>query len=268
MISNRTVRQIAFSFLIPALLACSMVSAPLTQNSPGVPVLASPIKFVIPDGLAETASVENIDVITDQTGAPWEVAPAHIEITLQSYALQTSFHVAQIFVYHAAQYAAVNSSAAESLKRLQSILADPNKLYTNDVLPYVPFFNAGQVIASQERVIHFQGGSGIRIVTKYAQDVSPIDNNTLFYHFQGLSNDGQFYIIAVLPTNAPLLAADNNPDSPVPSGGIPFPQNTAPGTSFETYYAQITDMLNQTPSAKFNPSLDVLDGLVQSISIQ
>ncbi len=271
---SRRLEFISLSALVLVVLACSAIAGPLTSSTPagsspaGIPVLAAPIQFVIPDGLAGTATVASIAVVTDQTGAPWDIAPAHVEITLEGYALQNSFHVPQIFVYPGADYAAANSSAAESLKRLQAVLAAPNKPYTNDVLPYVPFFNAGQVIASQEKVIQFKGGSGLRILTQYAQDVSPINNGGLFYHFEGLSSDGKYYIVAILPTTAPFLAADNNPDSAVPPGGIPFPQNTAPSTSFETYFTQVTDMLNNTSAVKFNPSIDMLDALIQSISIQ
>ncbi len=265
--SQRSIKLVFLGALALMMVECSFLGSSPSFTFPGLPLLATPIKFVIPDGLAATASVENIDGVTEQTGPSWEIAPAHIDITLHNYALQRTFLVAQIVVYHASEYAAANPRAAESMKRLQSILADPNKQYSNDVLPYLPFFNAGQVFATQEKVVHFRGGSGFRTVTKYAQDVSPIDNSSLFYHFQGLSDDGSTYIIALLPTTAPFLAVDNNPDSPIPSGGIAFPQNSAPGSSFETYFYQISDLLNKTPAAKFNPSLEVLDNLVQSISI-
>jgi hypothetical protein len=214
------------------------------------------------------ASAETIDVITDQTGASWDVAPAHLELTLQGYPPNASFHVPQIFVYPAQQYATANQSAAESIRRLQAVLSKPDSQYTNDVLPYVPFFNAGQVFAAQEKVIHFSGGSGFRIVTQYAQDVSPINNGGLFYHFEGLTSDGRFYIVAILPTNLPFLPVDNNPASPVPTGGIPFPQNNAPGSSFENYFKQITDLINNSSPDQFTPSLISLDALIQSISTQ
>ncbi len=204
---------------------------------------------------------------TDQSGAPWDIAPAHLQLTLQGYPLNSSFHVPQIFVYPAAEYAAANPAAAESMKRLKVILSNPGAPYANDTLPYVPFFNAGQVFAAQEKVIQFNGGSGIRIVTQYAQDVSPINNGGLFYHFEGLTSDGKYYIVAILPISLPFLPVDNNPNSPVPSGGIPFPQNNAPGSSFENYFKQITDLINAAAPDQFNPSTNTLDELIQSIKV-
>jgi hypothetical protein len=209
-----------------------------------------------------------MDIVTEQTGASWEAGPAHLQITLQDYSLGSSFHVPQIFVYPAPDYAAENPAAADSLKRLQMILSNPGGQYTNDQYPHIPFFNAGQVFAAQEKTLSFNGGSGIRFVTQYAQDVSPINNGGVFYHFEGLSSDGKYYMIAILPVNLPFLPADNNPDSPVPSGGIAFPQNNAPGPDFDNYFKQVTGMINTAPSGQFSPPLNALDALIQSISIQ
>ncbi len=279
MIRKSTPRFFGLIVLILALLACNstissipptpsiLPSATLPEQN-GIPFVASPIKFIIPDGLASSASADNIDVVTDQTGAPWDVAPAHTQITLQGYPLQNSFHVPQIFVYPAQDYAAMNQSAAVSIQRLQNVLSQPSAQYSNDELPRVPFFNAGQVFAAQEKVIQFSGGSGVRTVTQYAQDVSPINNGGLFYHFEGLTSDGKFYIVAILPTNLPFLAADNNPASSVPAGGIPFPSNNAPASSFEDYFKNIANLINGSTAEQFEPSLSTLDALVKSISTQ
>jgi hypothetical protein len=197
-----------------AVMACNFIRKPGAQ--PGIPFFAAPIRIVIPAALASGASAETIDLVTDQTGAQWDVAPAHLRLTLQDYALQTTFHVPQLFVYPAQQYADLNPSAAESIKRLQAILANPSTTPTSDSLPRVPFLNAGQVLATQQKVLHFSGGSGVRFITQYAQGVSPINNSGLFYHFEGLSDDGRNYIVAILPVNLPFLAPDDNPGSTVP----------------------------------------------------
>ena len=263
---------VAISFVV--VLACNLArtpagpSTPLSSSRSGIPVSATPIRLVIPSGLATGASAETIDVVTDQTGAPWDVAPAHLLLTFQGYALQGSFYVPQLFDYPASQYSSLNPAAAESLKRLGAVLSKPSASQDQATLPHVPFFNAGQAFAAHEKIIRFSGGSGVRFVTQYGQDVSPINNSGLFYHFQGLSQDGRNYIVAVLPVNLPFLPADNNPDSPVPSGGIPFPPSGAAGPNYEDYFKQVTDRINAAPADQFNPSLDTLDQLVQSISVE
>ena len=261
-------RSLAILISLQGILACNLFSVSGASTQIGIPIFASPIRLILPGDLASGVTAETIDVATDQTGVSWDVAPAHLQLTLQGYPLNSSFLVPQIFVYPAPEYAAANQSAAESMKRLQAILSKPDAQYTNDVLPYVPFFNAGQVFAAQEKIINFKGGSGIRIVTQYASDVSPINNGGLFYHFEGLTSDGKFYIVTILPTSLPTLPVDNNPRSPVPSGGIPFPQNDAAGASFENYFKQVTDLVNSSSANEFNPPLTLLDALIQSISTQ
>ena len=254
---------------VPAAEAPSL-SAPLAPSpaSPhGIPVSATPLELVIPDGLASGATAETIDVVTDQTGAPWDVAPAHLQLTFQDYALQGSFHVPQIFVYPAQQYASLNPAAAESLRRLQTILTNAGGGHDQDSLPRVPFFNAGQVIAAQQRVIPFSGGAGVRFVTQYGQDVSPISNSGLFYHFEGLSQSGSYYIIAVLPINLPFLAADSSLDAPVPAGGVPFPPASAAGPGYEEYFKLMQGRIEAAPADQFTPSLSVLDALAESIHV-
>ncbi len=275
--NKRLIAMMMSMFVVTS--ACSSINAPAAQISStlpvtatgaqsGIPFIASPIRLVIPNGLAISASTDLIDIVTDQTGISWDVAPAHLQITLHNYSLESSFQVPQIFVYPAPDYAAANQKAAESIKRLQVILASPNTQYTNDVLPTIPFINAGQVLAAQEKVLPFNGGSGLRIVTQYASDVSPINNGGLFYHFEGLTSDGKYYIVAILPVNLSFLPADNNPASPVPSSGIAFPQNNASGSDFENYFKQITNQINSTAPNQFSPTLNTLDALIQSISIQ
>jgi hypothetical protein len=208
---------------------------------------------VIPAGLATGASAQTIDA-TACTDECYNT-PAYLEITFEGYG-------GDISVYPAPQYGAENPGAAYSIQQLKEILLGKISLPQEDALPVIPDAHAAQVFASQEKIIHFNGGSGLRIVTQYQSDVRPVNNEQLFYLFQGLSRDGKYYLIARLNTTLPFLPADANSDSPVPAGGIPF------SMSNENYIQQITDLINATPSDQFNPTLNTLDSLIQSISIQ
>jgi hypothetical protein len=218
-----------------------------------IPVSAAPIQLVIPAGLATGASAQTIDATscTDEC----QNTPAYLELTFEGYG-------GDISVYPAVQYAAENPGAAYNIQQLKEILLGKISLSQTDALPVIPDANAAQVIASQEKIIHFNGGSGLRIITQYQSDVRPVNNEQLFYLFQGLSRDGKYYLIARLNTTLPFLPADANSDSPVPAGGIPF------SMSNENYIQQITDLINAAPPDQFNPTLNMLDSLIQSISTQ
>jgi len=85
----------------------------------------------------------------------------------------------------------------------------------------------------------------------------------LSYQYQGLTSDGKYYVIAILPVNIPFLAADDKPDAAVPTDGIPIPANGPD----ESYYTAVLQKLNGTSPDAFTPSLTLLDALIQSINI-
>jgi hypothetical protein len=114
-------------------------------------------------------------------------------------------------------------------------------------------------------MIQFQNGSGVRELTQYDQYPAPINNRELFYHFEGLTSDARYYVIAILPITAPVLAEDEKAESPVPAGGIPIPPDTGPT---DVYYFSVTEKLNSLQPDSFTPPLNTLDALIQSILVK
>ncbi|PKN93900.1 MAG: hypothetical protein CVU44_08785 [Chloroflexi bacterium HGW-Chloroflexi-6] len=241
---------------------------PTTTPSP-VPV-AGPGTFNISvsTDLAAGFIINEIPQVLDDGGsAPWGVAPTHWEVTLPNYPLQGKFHEPKIYIYPAPELMAVNEGAARNIKSLQEALAaDPLSPIDPAILPGVHFFNAGSVFKSNiQNSRPFQGGDGVRWLTLFAQYFAPVNNRELIYIYQGLTSDGKFYVIAILPITHPSLAEDEKMDAPIPAGGIPFP--TDPAADMTGYYNLITDMLDITQPGAFSPSLETLDFLVQSIKI-
>jgi hypothetical protein len=140
-------------------------------------------------------------------------------------------------------------------------------MISNDQLPSIPFFNAKQVFASNIEIVSFQNGSGVRFLTEYVQYATPVNNHELFYHFQGVTRDGIYYIVAVFPIAAPALAETDNPGAAIPPGGIEYRDMSDPNADFPSYYATITDLLNATSNEAFSPSIDQLDLLIQSMHV-
>ena len=243
-------------------ISTQAVSSPVATQEGGIPVSAEGVSFIVPGGVASGANVETMTAVESNSGAPWDVAPTHWRITLTEYALQDKFHEPRIFVYPAEEYAAVNPNAAEQIERVKRILSGATPM--QETLPLVPSFNAAQLFAAQIKVIPFQNGSGVRSLTQYAQYAAPINNHELFYHFQGLSGDGKYYVIAILPINAPILPEDEKPTAAVPEGGVPIPTDVGPN---EVYYFSVAEKLNSLSPDAFTPALDALDALVQSILV-
>jgi len=258
--------ETAVAATMQALTAAAPPTDVVPTQSNGIAVSFERVSFVIPIGLAGGANAESIPAVSGNDDAPWGIAPAHLEFTLTGYQLQDKFHQPKIYIYPSQGYFSSNPGAEESINRLSAILRNAVPA-TPDNLPFIPFFNAGQIFASQIENIQFGGGSGVRFLTEYAQSFATINNHELFYHFQGLMDHNEYYIIAILPITAPILAPDNKPDSPVPAEGVPFPGYDDPNADYKTYYVTVTDKLNAIDSNSFSPALGQLDALIQSILI-
>ncbi len=276
--ANPTSDQQSIATVVAGTLQAITAAAPsATQPAPtqtpqpaGIPVSFQNVSFVIPNGLASGASSQAIpNNPNDQTNGPWAVAPAHMEFKLDGYNLPAG-HFSQILidVYPAQDYASMYAGAKISLQRLQAALSNPSAPLTNDNLPQVPFFNAASMFVAQVKQIQFKHGTGFRMITEYGQAVGPIANNGTFYHFEGLTSDGKYYVIVVLPIEAPFLQNGMESTSPLPDGGIPFPgYNSTDSATYGNYFKAIADKMDSSSNDTFSPSLNTLDALVQSIDI-
>jgi hypothetical protein len=126
-------------------------------------------------------------------------------------------------------------------------------------MPYLPLYNARQMIHPQVKYLDGQNGEGVRFVTWYSQGMVPINNHDLHYTYQGLTSDGQYYVAAVLPVNLPELPADGNATGTLPSD-LP--------NGYLKYVAETADMLDQQPAGAFTPDLTKLDAMIQSIEMK
>ena len=259
------------STIVAATLQAMTAPASTSANPPtaaGNAFSAEGVSLVIPAGVAGGTTAESVPAVTEQSGAPWDVAPAYVRLTLQGYVLQNKFFQPQIMVYPTAEYAAASNGAAISIPRLHAILASPSAPMTNDVLPRLPYANAEQAIGAAPKIVAFRNGNGVRVLAEYAQYFAPINNHDLFYHYEGLTTDGKSYVVATLPINAGFLAAESDPASVVPAGGVAFPgADNADPIVFSTYYRAVADLLEATPPDAFQPTLTDLDSLIQSMQI-
>ena len=151
-----------------------------------------------------------------------------------------------------------------SVTRLQTLSAGgPAPVFAgsfSEGLPLLPALNAGQVFFAHYLTLPFQSGNGIRYLTEYAQAFVPVNNYDVFYSFQGLTSDGQYWISVILPANHASLQA--NGDDP-PSG---YTWDTF-GAQYETYVTNAVNQLNTQADNTFTPGLVSLDALVDSITI-
>jgi hypothetical protein len=242
--------------------------APVEISFTGTPVSFDRLSLVIPNGVAAGGSGEIVPEAQGDETAPWEVAPQHIRFTLEGYALEGKLYQPQIFVYPAQAYADMQTrgDAAQSLERLRRIL-DQSAMINIKELPMAPFIPVPQALAAQVQVVPFQHGKGVRMVTQYAMGRAIINNHELLYHFEGLTEDGQSYIIVILPVAAPILPENGEPGGSIPDGGVPVPDFNDINANWLGYYGEARQMLQSLEADAYYPDLDQLDALIASLMI-
>ncbi len=229
---------------------------PPPTRLPGLAVDFGGMAFIVPKGLATGISGEVVPPMDDPDAPYWARNPAYTEVTLTGYQLEATFHYPRVAFYPVAEYRALYPELDQTIATLQSLIADP----TLDLptLPMLPVWNAAQMLHVQVAPVAFTGGRGVRYLAEYGQDVHPISNQGLFYTFQGLSDDGAYYVVAVLPVSHPTLPAD---------GQLDAEDYDAFSQQFESYLQDLTVALNAETPTSFSPSLPMLDTLVETIAL-
>ena len=226
--------------------------APEPTPASGKPITVGRLSFVIPEGLAsEISSNTTTELELPFINGPADL-PQHTVLTLNDYRVQGAVMQPRIVVFRAAEYAGYAELTANILAALQGRYTDGQPL---------PAALKGQLKA-QIHGLAFQNGHGIRLLEQYDQAPLPVNNHELFYLFRGVTNDGQFFVQAVLPVQTPFLPADGQPDTAGPAQGVPFDMNDMPG-----YLARVVQKLNDSPGEAFTPSLEPLDVLIELITV-
>jgi hypothetical protein len=194
----------------------------------------------------------------DENTPYWEILPEYIQIDLENYVQGDTFHEARVYIYPVSGLELNNKTAAEQVSQLRTILEQRPLLEqylsdTGSMLPFLPLFNARQMIQSQMEYWAFESGMGVRYLTQFSQAEVAVNNHELIYTFQGLSNDGDFYIAAILPVSHPDLPTDG---SALPNG------------DWEMYLNQMEQQIDTYAASSFQPDLSVLDQLIASLKIE
>ena len=125
-----------------------------------------------------------------------------------------------------------------------------------DVLPTI---GASQVLRSQIGYLDFDGGSCVRFITAYRQDVGAITDADTFYTCQGLSDNGRYFVSFVYPVSSTAL--------PASARRVTRAELARIEKDPEGYLRRVEAALNRLTSRGFRPSLAQLDTVMKSLKI-
>ena len=234
------------------------------------------ISFEYPVYLLGKSHGKKLQTYIDTAGFIYNDVPNHIRFDFpESYMLQEPFIDLQtasmpwlqhqnitssqtapkIFVFPTKEYLETNPLAEERINSLSNIIVE-NNMDSIDEFPVLPTFNSAQDFISRVKLLSFQGGSGVRFLTRYSQGIAPVINPNVFYTFQGLTSDGNHYIAAFFPIYISQLPND-----------VQIEDLDAFSENYKNYLIKVTTELDNLSSKEFTPDLGILDSIIQSISI-
>ena len=129
---------------------------------------------------------------------------------------------------------------------------------------------AATLLSAKTLTIRFSnnGGELRRHIDFMAQDYLAVTASNLLYNFQGLTDDGCYYIygyflvtLSVLPSSS----ADDQAFQQVDQSGANDTGGMTPAMA--AYYASVKARIDSQPDSAFSPTLDQMDALIKSIVI-
>jgi hypothetical protein len=259
-----------FAVLLAGLLllsACSTATPLTILPKPSVTTVSVETAATIPDGsprlflvtssIAKSFQTEIVAAVPSDVNAPyWEVLPEYTQVTLQGYPISNHLMKPQIFIYPVNDLVKINEGADKNVISLNTLLQSHQEITD---MPFLPLFNAAQVMHAQMQYLNFKNGQGLRFLTAFSQGIVPINNYELIYTCQGLTSDGKYYVAAVLPVNHPRLPADGKVT------GNETPEFTS---DYLTYVANVVKALDSQAANTLTPDLTQLDAMMSSLEIK
>lgn len=145
---------------------------------------------------------------------------------------------------------------ASGISDMRTLLTQKPDLHSFPVgkLPYLPPINAAAIPVGKQQYINFANGPAARYLVQITQDASPASRDDTFYTFQGLTNDGKYYIAAVFPA-------------------FPITPSAIPGygkdiTTIDEYSRRVSEVLGRVDNSAYRPDLNKLDDMMRSLSVQ
>jgi hypothetical protein len=138
---------------------------------------------------------------------------------------------------------------------------------------------AAVILESRIETLKFESGAGTRSLEMHGQMAYFANNGSLMYVFRGYSDDKRYAIYLQYPVEAKILfsaEAAFDPEANTNPQALPAPTSSPDdrhgsemaGYNLLAYNQLISHQLDLLDPQEFTPSLDLLDALVTSISIE
>jgi|GEM_PF-831743 len=222
------------------------------------------LSFTYNGALGNPVLAETVNAVSAIPNSPTSDDPQHLQFSFGAWTDEMTFYRRPHFAVYAVKdirtVAAHNdTSYVQLFNDFVALLKNQPALATIKEIPVFPPQNAAQVFHLRNQYIKFNGGTGIRFLTQYAQDAGPISNERLMYMFVGMTDDGQYYFLAQMPISDKALVGNEN--------AIPQDYNaTNYADQYTAYMKASMQTIEQSKADDFTPHLTDIDALFASMN--
>jgi len=246
-------------FRTPANTATYTITFTDIPTQPPVNVTCNALTFTLDPTLGDGYECETVPESTDMPYYPL-IYPAHTELTIQNYPLTDTQFPPQVLIYPVSRFNEllpdILPPRVSDLKKLIS-----SGTWDSGELPFLPAIIERQTFYCHVTNMSFNGGRGFRFITAYSELVNPIGNRSIIYTFQGLTDDGLYWVAITLPISSPILPADYDT---LPEGYT----RESLIQNYGSYASNVKDALEAQAPDSFFPTVNSLDNLVKSITVR
>jgi hypothetical protein len=246
---------------LPTLQAIERLPYDVVLRPSPRPVEIHNLRFRYEDFLGAIAVARIEPAIVPQPNVPLEAAhPEYRRVRFVDYPLAA--FSAELRVYPLDRGESYNPALRARDTLLPFLQTRPEIDLATTILPYMQPEGL-QLFRAQVRYLDFENGAGMRYLTQVAPSAVPIENRRIVYTFQGLTEDGGYYVHITLPVHAALL------DNPVEGATYPEGMDSPYGDGrYADYLLAMMRALDAESPRSFTPPLDVLDTLIESLEVE
>lgn len=217
---------------------------------------------------AEEVAESPLESIDDK---PDYVTPQQIRFTFELATPYSAMEVAVFPINDFPRMYAVNKESVIGMEKeitdFRNILKDKN-FRVEGQIPFLLFRDASQSFQAKVKHYNFQNGRGILFLTFWSTQFEFPSNRQLRYVFEGLTNDGKYYVLAEVPASVSFLPDESSEEFEgyrIPWGKL---NNEAEMKRFSKVIKNIGKRLENFPQNEFKPNPKYFEELISSLKVE